>query len=164
MGKRGPKPTPTNILKLRGSWRGKTRPTEPQPPRDKPACPAWLAKTDRPLWRRLTAQLAEMGVLTKLDQHALGRYLVLFQRWQKMEAFITQYGESYPLKNKKGEVIGFRLFVQVKLAQDLADQLLKLEQHFGMTPSARASLGTQGLSEPPLTDEAMAKRRLFSTG
>jgi hypothetical protein len=42
MGKRGPPPTPTPILQLRGSWRGKLNRDEPQPEPVAPEKPSWL--------------------------------------------------------------------------------------------------------------------------
>lgn len=43
MAKPGPRPTPTQVLRLRGSWRSKRNPTEPQPEAAKPEAPPWLS-------------------------------------------------------------------------------------------------------------------------
>ena len=72
---RGPPPTPTASLRLRGSWRGKTRPDEPQPETGIPPVPKYLDADQKKLWRRLAKQLDAIGVMTKLDGEALGRYV-----------------------------------------------------------------------------------------
>src|SRR5262245_50288714 len=166
MGTRGPKPTPTKVLQMRGSWRGKTRPHEPKPKVEKPSPPSWLTDEGKTIFRHLANQLHAIGLLGKLDQHALGRYCALFLRWRKMEDFIAQYGETYPENNDKGEFVRFALHPQVGLAGQLADKLMRLEQHFGMTPAARAQVGLL-LAQKSATDdgkEAGDSRRFLKFG
>lgn len=80
MGKRGPKPTPTRILKYRGSRRAQSRTKEPEPPPivpDDPAdvAPPWpLADAAREIWDQLIVLLAPMGILTLADKFTLARY------------------------------------------------------------------------------------------
>lgn len=145
MGLRGPKPTPTKILELRGSRVPKLqRRNEPQTALEIPPCPTWLDEEGHAVWARLTQQLYELGVIAAIDQHALGRYVQLFQRWRKMETFVKQYGETYPVKDKLGAVVSFQVFPQVYLAGHLSAQLQKLEDSFGMSPSSRARVIQQG--------------------
>ena len=54
MGKRGPTRTPTSVLKLRGSWRAKTRGDEPTPQEGVPESPDWLSEDEQSVWDRLT--------------------------------------------------------------------------------------------------------------
>jgi P27 family predicted phage terminase small subunit len=81
-----------------------------------------------------------MGVLTKADGNTLSRYCRLWSRWRKAEAFIDQHGEVYPLKDDAGNVKCVQQWPQVAIANKLAQQLTRLEQEFGLTPSARARL------------------------
>lgn len=161
MGSRGPAPTPTNILKLRGSWRAKLNPNEPQPPPGRPSCPRWLSEEAKRFWRRVVPQLDAMGILTKIDGGALARYCQLYARWREAEEFIARRGSVLPVKNAEGEVIDLKPFPQVGIASKLAEQLLRLEQQFGLTPSARARL-TVGRSEN--TNESNNKARFFGAG
>ena len=71
MGKRGPPPTPTNVLKRRGSWRGNRNPGEPRPEPGRPRCPSWLGDYAKAAWRHLVPMLDRMAVLTKVDCNAL---------------------------------------------------------------------------------------------
>lgn len=72
-----------------------------------------------------------MGVLTKADGNAVARYCVLVVAFHSCD-----------------------LDTQLKIA----DRLLKLEQQFGLTPSARAGLATRKESEPT---ENRGKSRFF---
>lgn len=160
MAQRGPKPTPTKVLELRGSWLAKTRQHEPQPPAAIPKMPQELDKEGKKIWRWLTRDLDAIGLLASLDQHALARYIQLWQRWHHLHAFIVAHGETYEVtKRYKVEATydeatdtftpdhyveyiaysGLRAETRVWLA--LSDRLLRLEQQFGMTPSGRAAIG-----------------------
>ncbi len=134
MGARGPAPTPTAVLKLRGSWLAKDRTGEPEPSHDRPRCPAWLDSCAKNLWRRLIPQLEAMGVLGTCDRNAVARYCLTFSKWRRAETFLMKHGDTATVR---GEL---KPYPQVKMAMALADQLLKLEREFGLTPSARARL------------------------
>ena len=151
MGRRGPAPTPTTILKLRGSTLATQRrqDAEVQGPAGTPDPPDWLDPDARAAWDHLVPMLVSMGVLTRIDGNALARYCRLFARWKKAEAFIDKHGDVYPLKDEHGHVKCLQPFPQVSTAAKLSQQLTRLEQEFGMTPSARAriplsSAATQG--------------------
>ena len=116
--KPGKQPTPTETLKLRGSWRGKTRKGEPKPGGD-PVCPAWLTGEAKEIWKRMVPGLKKSGVMAKVDSFAFARYCLYAVLWLKelsnpgrTEATLERY----------------------------ANQLYKLEQSFGLQPSARARL------------------------
>ena len=162
MGKRGPAPTPTPILKLRGSKRvtRKREAREVSAPAGTPDRPDWLDDDARKAWDELVPMLEGMGVLTRVDGNALARYCRLWSRWRRAEAFIDQHGEMYPLKDDSGNVKYFQQWPQVAVAGKLALQLTRLEQEFGMTPSARARIQLA-----PKTQEAgRDKARFFKAG
>jgi len=135
MGKRGPAKTPTNILKLRDAWRGKRRKGEPQPQPHGTSCPRSLSQGAKAVWRRLAPQLAAMNLLGKTDREALARYCEYVSFWQEVTAAISQHKLAVLAKNSNA-AWGLRASLQ------LADVLLRLEQQFGLTPSARANLAT----------------------
>lgn len=78
-----------------------------------------------------------MRVLTKIDANALARYCRTWSRWRTAEAFIEKNGEMYPLKDESGKIKYMQQWPQVAILHNLALQLTRLEQEFGMTPSAR---------------------------
>lgn len=134
MGKRGPAPTPTAKLKARGSWRGETRHGEPEAKGD-PVAPEWLSDNSLALWELIVPQLEGMGIAGLIDSMALARYVTLFERWLECEQFLRDNGSTY----EDGGGIT-KEYPQASRASRLADQLLKLEQQYGMTASARVSL------------------------
>ena len=73
MGKRGPRPTPTAVLRARGSRRADRNPDrlEPEPPPGPPECPAWLNADAKVVWDQMVALLSEqievMGDLVKKE-------------------------------------------------------------------------------------------------
>lgn len=142
MGRRGPAPTPTPILRLRGSKRvTKTRlEREVAGPAGAPECPDWLDADARAAWDGLVPLLELMGVLSRADGHALARYCRLWSRWRKAEAFIDKHGEMYPLKDDAGGTKCFAQWPQVAIANKLAQQLTRLEAEFGLTPAARSRI------------------------
>lgn len=158
MGRRGPAPTPTDILKLRGSTlvTKRRQAHEVRGPDGTPDSPDWLDDAGRDVWDQLVPLLESMGVLTRIDGHALGRYCRLWTRWRKAEGFIDQHGEMYPLKDEAGRVKCMQQWPQVAIASKLAQQLTRLEQEFGMTPSARTRIQVAGQTETP-----DAKSRFF---
>lgn len=151
MGTRGPQKTPTHILQLRGSHRG-NRPLEPQPDRIAPRRPNGLSTPVKAVWKRVIGHLEDMGTLAVSDGAALERYCRLFVEWRKMQAFIDTAGHAYALylTDKDGQYIldpngqkVLRCRIQhpeVGVRNKLNVDLLRIEQQFGLSPAARASL------------------------
>lgn len=74
MGSRGPKPLPANVHLLRGNP-GKRAVGEltdvVQPDVEIPDCPRHLLKEAKKFWRRMTPELEQLGLISKIDQAAL---------------------------------------------------------------------------------------------
>ncbi len=140
MGERGPPPTPTNVLAMRGSWRANRNPDEPRPERGRPRCPKWLDDKAKEAWAQLIPQLDRMGILAKIDGNALARYCRLWSRWRQAEDFLATQGDTYLVKGTDGKATAVKAYPQARIAATLAEQLLRIEQHFGMTPASRARL------------------------
>ncbi len=162
MGKRGPKPTPTAVLKLRGSTlvTGRREAAEVQGPAGTPDAPEWLDQEARAAWDRVVPLLEGMGVLTRIDGHALARYCRLWSRWRRAEAFIEEKGEMYPLRDDAGKVKYFQQWPQVAVANKLAQQLTRLEGEFGMTPSARSRIQLVPAADERRTDKSKYFREI----
>ena len=69
MAQRGRKPKPTAIKELEGNpGKRPLNDAEPKPVRKAPPCPKWLEPEAKKEWRRLSKQLEQIGVLTKVNQ------------------------------------------------------------------------------------------------
>ena len=98
MGKRGPKKTPTVILKLRGSSLVKDRPkNEPVPVTGMPKPPEWVMGEALKEWNRKAPLLYEQGTLTLVDGNSLGAYCIAHE-------IVHQALEA--IRNKKTEKLG----------------------------------------------------------
>ena len=150
MGARGPHPLPTKILKLRGSRRGKA-PHEPKTGPMDGSCPELLKGRAREMWDDLSERLIRVGVAGELDRNALARYCLLWARWMDLEAFVAKNGEVY-------EANGLRkLHPEAAEARQLAALLARLEDGFGMNPSARSRVR----AKPGEHQETGDKSRFF---
>lgn len=158
MGRRGPAPTPTRILALRGSPRAGLNPGEPHPDVELPPAPTWIGDDAKKAYDALGARLLALGIMTGVDENALARYAVLWVRYRRCEEFVAKHGEAYPTRGRDkwdgtpGTLLGFKAYPQAKMALGLAAELLRLEREFGLTPAARARLS----AEVPIEDEAPA--------
>jgi len=148
MGRRGPKPTPTALLKLRGSRLAAEREAnEPKVGRGRPAMPTWLMPAAKAIWRHVSAELEQMGLLTTADGDALARYCQTLARWVRAQRIIARRGETFATKTTAGHPT-IKLRPEVGLVKGLAVELAKLEASFGLTPSARASLAVTAIYTP----------------
>lgn len=161
MGKRGPAKTPTAILDRRGSWLAKTRTNEPEFEDGTPECPDWLRPEAKMAWDQLVPRLAVVpGLLKAVDGNALARYCQTWAKWRACEDFLSEHGDVYPTKNKKGKVTGFVQYPHVNTAIKLDAALFAMEKQFGMTASARANLSMGSAPTHPSTEEPVRLRLL----
>lgn len=140
MGTRGPAPTPSAILRDRGSWRGKRNKAEPAPLKKAPLCPKWFDKDRRAVWKQVVPMLAKMGVLTVADGAALERYCDAIVRWRKASALLAEKGEVFTVRGDDGKVKYIQQLPYVSIVAGLAALLANIEAQFGMTPSARTRI------------------------
>ncbi len=154
MGKRGPRPTPTAELELRGSRQAaiNKKNNEPQPELGAPDPPAWLEGEGLEVWNELAPQLVEMGVFTKVDGLAFARYCVLWAQWVKATMFVQKHGTTYPLKDGNGKIKCFAQFPEVAVMNKTSLTLSRLEAEFGLTPSARTRISVQVKPAPRSND------------
>lgn len=80
MGARGPRPKPTRMKVIEGTFRPDRAPkNEPKPPAKIPTAPKWLGPDAKAEWRRVTKQLAPLEMLTELDRTTLALYCQALQ-------------------------------------------------------------------------------------
>lgn len=139
MGKRGPRPTPTSILSARGSWRARTRPNEPRPETKRPPCPRRLGKAQRSVWSQLIKMLFAARVVTEWDRYGMERYCDLLVQYRGVADTLNRVGMTFEEEGSQGQT-QLKARPEVAIQKTLVSALLKLEQEFGLTPSARARI------------------------
>lgn len=153
MGARGPAPTPSAVKLARGTYRAdRAAPNEPKPI-GQPRCPRWLSKDAAKEFRRLVKLLGAMGLLGAADENALARYASTWVRWRQAVQMIDKGGEVVVYRDEQGKAKAVQPSAFNSIARSLADELSRLEQAFGMTPSARSRCSVQmpaGAAADPL--------------
>lgn len=149
MGRRGPAKTPTELLKLQGSWRAKKRDTkEPKAPKGTPeTLLVDLTEREKNVFDQTCKVLDSMGVLNKTDGTAISRYCKAIVRYNDICDFCEKNGDTYQqhATDKNGETIlkAVRRYPESTIRNELENTLLRLEREFGLTPSARAGIEVQ---------------------
>lgn len=154
----GKRRLPRKILELRQSRKLYDREPDPIPRDQKPSVPDWLTDAGKECWEQTTSDLDAMGLLAKTDQNALARYCDSWARWRKSQAFLAENNDVCELKDEAGNVISATKWPQVLIYERLTVILLRMEQEFGLTPSARA-----GLAKPKVKANK-SKDRFFGKG
>ena len=142
MGRRGPPPTPTHVLKLRGSWRANQNKDEPQaaPVEQLPDSPSFLIPGARAEWDRIGNRLVEMRVLCSVDLQIFAAYCQSFARWVEAEEWITAHGSTIVLRDKDGLVKYVQQVPHVAIAKSEKTSMIRAAAELGITPSSRSRI------------------------
>lgn len=135
------RPEPTRLKILKGNP-GK-RPlngAEPVPPADGIVPPAWLAGAALERWNELLPLLQEVRLMTRADIGTLARYADTWAWWRRCREVIDREGDTLVIRDDHGNEKYRQQRPEVGIVNRLAQQLGRLENEFGLTPSARAGL------------------------
>lgn len=143
---RGPAPTPTPILKLRGSWVAKTRTNEPAAaPIAKAPCPKHLKGEARKIWQETSAFLLELGVLSAGDLPLLADYCLAREEYLFLHAFVRTK------RAQLREALSFP--VAMAMRNHARDAMNRMGAQLGLSPASRTRLNTEQAA-PPADDKA----------
>jgi P27 family predicted phage terminase small subunit len=136
MARRGRPPKPTSLKRLQGNpGRRPLSSDEPQPPAGVPECPAWLNRTAKAAYHRLTGILAPLNVLTLADGEALTTAAVMAAEVELATKTLDKEGR-YTVNAKGGTSAHPAHKILHSAAKLLGDYLSR----FGLEPSARSRL------------------------
>ena len=161
MSKRGPKPTPTPILRLRGSWRGKQRIEPHNLDQKRPPCPKrFITKQKtadgeivrvaaRRTWERFAPELHRAGLLTSKDAMMWEMTCDSYGRWtlacQKCDAdgMVTKGANENDVQSP-----------WVRIRNEMWAQVCKGAACFGLSPADIAGVRAM---QKPTTDDGKAR-------
>lgn len=163
MGKRGPKPTPLKVLKLRGSWRGNVNHESPEDT-GSPDVPERLTEEEAIVWFKVTEELSKLNLLSRCDFGVLERYCTFFVRWRRCEDVLREKGVSYEIHADRPDqfivdpggdkpfVVGYGVYPEANESIRLDSALRQLETMLGLSPSARSRLSSPTGDDKPKDD------------
>ena len=141
MGKRGPRPEPT-ILKIAKGNPGKRQlnKQEPKPETDGIEPPAWVTGVSLKKWHEIVPKLIAMGVMTNADIEAIARYCTMHEHYVKYLDQVRRGLDVLVIRDEKGKVKYMQSTPAATMVTKLAQSMLRIEQEFGLTPSARTGI------------------------
>jgi P27 family predicted phage terminase small subunit len=142
MGKRGVKPQSTVLKLLRGNpGKRALNKLEPQPARDAIVPPAYLVGPSLDKWNEVLPGLLATGVVTNADIETLARYCTMYEQFLFCLAEIRAGRDQIPVNDPEtGELLSIKSTPAGLNMHKLAASMLRIEQEFGLTPSARSGI------------------------
>ena len=142
MGKRGVKPQPTVLKLLKGNpGRRPLNQLEPQPARDAILPPTYLVGASLDKWNEVLPGLLATGVITNADIETLARYCTMYEQFLFCLVEIRAGRDQIELKHPEtGELLNIKSTPAGLNMHKLAASMLRIEQEFGLTPSARSGI------------------------
>lgn len=147
MGRRGPKRTPTIILRNRGSWLAGQR-EDVDFPAGTPEPPSWLSAEAKRAWDDLVPLLRHRGVLTRADGMALACLCTAWGRLVEAEALLAT--EGIVVRTLTG---GTKPHPCVGISNGTWAQVVKGCALFGLDPADRSGVTPAG---PPTEGDKLA--------
>lgn len=137
MGKRGPKPKPTALRVFEGTRIRDPNDRSGEPMADiseAPEMPAWLGSYGEAEWSRMVPILSSIGCFTASDWTVFGQYCGALDRFHAAREDMAKTGMF--LETEKGRIANPAL----KAVKEATDQIVRIGNMFGMSPSARVGL------------------------
>lgn len=153
MGKRGPKPIPTRVLKVRGSWRGNARAGEIEFESSAPVKPRWLTGRAAKIWAEIMPLLKSFRLVVKIDRNALARYCQTQAEYEEIKSELNKMKilDRYLTISQRG---GDRLNALQRALELKMKRLAKFDACFGLTIADRVGLKAE---RQPVNKDKKAK-------
>jgi len=139
----GRPPKPTALKKLAGNpGKRKLNESEPKFALEIPRPPRHLDRVAKMEWRRVSKELYEAGLLTRVDRAALAAYCQAWSTWVESVKQLREEGQV--LISDKGYVYQHPL---VAIRDKAVEQMRRFMVEFGMTPSSRSRVKAEKVEE-----------------
>lgn len=160
---RGRKPTPTALKLVNGNPGRRPIGKTVQPAVEPPPCPDHLSADAKDEWKRTLPILLDLRVLSAIDMAALAMYCQSYARWVHAERKIAELEASaeagYVIESPNGFPVQSPWLAIANSAMEKCKSFLV---EFGMTPSARARIGTPSQQLDMFDGQAKSPDRYFS--
>ena len=161
MAKRGPKPTPINILQMRGSWRGDLKKSENKVPDKAPKMPSGLSKEAQKEWRRIVRILKARGNLNEMDYTFILTHCLIHAAFIEVLEYIEEMGKKSGRGTKgllltqtdKGNIIQNPI---IGILHTRWKMLCQSAKNLGIPPSGRTNI-----EQPKAENEEELKKERF---
>jgi P27 family predicted phage terminase small subunit len=138
----GRKPLPTQLKLITGNpGRRPLNENEPKPRVALLRPPAELNDEGRIEWRRVARELYTLGILTTVDRAALFAYCQSYGRLMRAEREFAAAGGNLLVRSKRDTAF---LNPLISVANLHMANTIRYASEFGMTPSARSRIKTEG--------------------
>lgn len=133
-------PTPTNVLKVRGTFRkdrqgGRSNVNAKSA---KPTKPRAITGEAAKEWDRITTELAALSIVAKVDRALLSIYCRAWADWRECVKRLEELSKKEA--DETNDKRAWRLGIQ---RNRLEDRLIKIADRFGLSPVARARLACE---------------------
>ena len=137
MGDRGPKKTPTAVLKLRGSRRAAEREVNGEPVLrpEMPPEPEYLSELSKKHWHDFATLLSDHEIMTEIDGLALSMLCDAFVQYLRCRELVEKAGPI--IKGSKGTAVKNPALIQMR---GLWKEVMAALREFGMTPSSHSEI------------------------
>jgi len=156
MGKRGPRPKPTNLRVLHGDRKDRINTDEPVAPDGLPEPAYDMAEDVREVWDYTCAQLRAMRTASTADRDALAVYCEAVALHRKASQLLAQTNILVRTqRNRASGASGFMRNPLLQVQRDAATTVRGFAQEFGLTPSARSEITLGGANRDGLGAERL---------
>jgi P27 family predicted phage terminase small subunit len=141
----GPPRKPTKLKLIQGTFRqDRAVGHEPKPDIEIPQVPAHLSDEAKVEWGRVSQELAQLGLLTRIDRAALAAYCECWADWVEASRLCaTKDGQDRKvIKTAAGNFVENPYYSIKKRSAELMHKFLT---EFGMTPASRTRIDASPL-------------------
>ena len=121
-----------------------------QAPAGPPECPKDFDAVEKSIWRRICADLTDVGTMAKTDRASLTELVLTIARRDRLLKTIRDEGETW--QDDKGN---YKPRPESTIATQLTRIIIALEDRFGLTPAGRMRVSSaldKGDETDALTD------------
>lgn len=120
---------------------------EPKPLPIAPKPPTWMAPEAKTMWKHLSPQLENLGLLTIIDGYSLAAACQSYATWAKCERYLKKNGLTLEIKKIDDEGNEYTSYIQQRPEVSIGNKALLAFRsfcvEFGLTPASRCRINTK---------------------